>query len=192
MSARFHAMFSHLLTARRWRLWALFALVGGVALAAGIYLGRDAGEPTTFDVRGRDAFALLGVSLPDTKGREQSLGQWKGKVLVVNFWATWCVPCREEMPEFVKAQREFGYRGLQFVGIAIDQADKVDAFAAELDLNYPSLIGGFGAIELSKTMGNRLGALPFTVIVDRSGRVAHTQLGPMKDAKLRSIVGQLL
>jgi thiol-disulfide isomerase/thioredoxin len=80
--------------------------------------------------------------------------------MVVNFWATWCVPCREEMPEFVKAQSELGDRGVHFVGIAIDQPDKVDAFATELHLNYPALIGGFGAIELSKVMGNRLGALP--------------------------------
>jgi thiol-disulfide isomerase/thioredoxin len=179
-------------TTRQWRILAGLALAGLVALAAGIHVGRDAGDSSAADVRGRDAAALLGVSLPDTKGREQSLSQWKGKVLVVNFWATWCVPCREEMPEFVKAQRDFGERGLQFVGIAIDQADKVDVFATELGLNYPALIGGFGAIELSKTMGNRLGALPFTIIVDRAGRVVHTQLGPIKQANLRSIVGQLL
>ena len=134
----------------------------------------------------------MGVSLTDTKGNEQSLAQWKGRVLVVNFWATWCVPCREEMPEFVKAQRELGDRGVQFVGIAIDQPDKIDAFAAELHLNYPALGGGYGAIELSKAMGNRLGALPFTVVVDRAGRVAHTQLGPLKESNLRSILAQLL
>ena len=126
------------------------------------------------------------------RAQEQAIGQWKGKVLVVNFWATWCAPCREEMPEFVKAQRELGEKGLQFVGIAIDQPDKVQEFAAEIGLNYPTLIGGYGAIELSKTLGNRLGALPFTIIVDRSGRVAHTQLGPLRDETLRSIVGHLL
>jgi peroxiredoxin len=96
------------------------------------------------------------------------------------------------MPRFVKLQDELGAQGLQFVGIAIDQADKVEAFATELGLNYPSLIGGFGASELSKTLGNRLGALPFTVVVDRSGRIAHTQLGPLKPNHLRAIVGQLL
>jgi thiol-disulfide isomerase/thioredoxin len=116
----------------------------------------------------------------------------EGQGVVLNFWATWCVPCREEMPEFVKAQREWGDRGLQFVGIAIDEVEKVKVFGAELGLNYPVLIGGFGAIELSKTMGNRLGALPFTIIVDRSGRVVLTQLGRLKDAQLKSIVAQLL
>lgn len=178
-------------TTRRWLPWLAFAAAGLLALAAGVYFGgaaRDSGGGTA---RGQDAAPLLGVALPDVRGQEQSLGQWKGKVIVVNFWATWCAPCREEMPEFVKAQQELGGRGLQFVGIAIDQPDKVQEFATEIGLNYPALIGGYGAIELSKTLGNRLGALPFTVIVDRSGRVAHTQLGPLRDTALRSIVGQL-
>jgi len=113
-------------------------------------------------------------------------------VLVVNFWATWCAPCREEMPEFVRAQSEYGARGLQFVGIAVDQADKVEQFSKEFGLNYPSLIGGYGAVELSKTLGNRLAALPFTIVVDRQGRIAHTQLGPLKPDKLRAIVDKLL
>ena len=138
-----------------------------------------------------DATTLLALSLPDAAGKEQSIGQWRGKVVVVNFWATWCAPCREEMPEFVRAQTEFGGRGLQFVGIAVDQADKVDQFAKELGLNYPTLIGGYGAVELSKTLGNRLAALPFTIIVDRQGQVVHTQLGPLKSDQLRSIVCQI-
>jgi len=181
-----------LLKIKGWHVGLLFVLAGVLAAAAGFVLRGEAPDPLTTDVRGQDAAVLFGVTLPDAEGREQPLAQWKGKLMVVNFWATWCVPCREEMPEFVKAQREFGDKGLQFVGIAIDQPDKVAAFANELHLNYPALIGGFGAIELSKTMGNRLGALPFTIVVDRSGRVALTQLGPMKEAKLRSIVGQLL
>jgi thiol-disulfide isomerase/thioredoxin len=177
---------------RRIRAWAVVALAGVIALGAGLYVGGFADRGNVADLRGKEAGALFGVALPDAKGREQAIGQWKGKVLVVNFWATWCVPCREEMPEFVKAQQEFGPRGLQFVGIAIDEVAKVEAFAAELGLNYPVLIGGYGAIELSRTFGNRLGALPFTVIVDRAGRISHTQLGPIKDAQLRIIVSQLL
>ena len=188
MGAHFFGMAVSIRT--RWIV--LCSVAGLVALAAGFYFGRDTSEPSTRNVVGNDAAPLLGISLPDTKGHEQPLAQWKGKVLVVNFWATWCVPCREEMPEFVKAQQELGSRGVQFVGIAIDQPEKIDAFAAELQLNYPALVGGYGAIELSKVMGNRLGALPFTVIVNRAGTVAHTQLGPLKEAQLRPILGQLL
>ena len=93
---------------------------------------------------------------------------------------------------FVRLQREQGPKGLQFVGIAVDQVDKVRQFAGEIGLNYPALIGGYGAMELSKTLGNSLMALPFTVIVDREGRVAHTQLGPLKEDQLLAIAGQLL
>ena len=165
--------------------WLLLGVAGILALAVGVFFGLRKDAP-------QDASTLLAVSLPDTAGAQQSLEQWRGKVLVVNFWATWCAPCREEMPEFVRAQSEFGSKGLQFVGIAVDQVDKVDDFARELKVNYPLLIGGYGAIELSKTLGNRLVALPFTIVVDRQGRVAHTQLGPLKPDQLRSIVTKLL
>jgi peroxiredoxin len=158
---------------------AVLALAGGVAFAV-------------WDRAPRDASALFSLSLPDTSGQQQSLSQWRGKVVVVNFWATWCAPCREEMPEFVRAQREFGPRGLQFVGVAVDEPDKVVQFAKELELNYPALIGGYGAMELSKRLGNQLSALPFTIVIDRTGAVARTQLGPFKADKLRSTIDNLL
>jgi peroxiredoxin len=163
----------------------LLATAGAIALGLGIGVA-------VWDRNAPDAAALLALSLPDTQGTPQSLHQWRGKVLVVNFWATWCEPCREEMPEFVRAQRELGPRGLQFVGIAVDRPEKVVAFAKELDLNYPALIGGYDAVDLSIPLGNRLAALPFTVILDREGRVAHTQLGLLRPAQLRSIVANLL
>jgi peroxiredoxin len=172
---------------RRSLRWAVLAVAALAAAAAGVYVGLE-GMPG----QRPDGAALLAVSLPDASDKETPLAQWKGKVLVVNFWATWCAPCRDEMPEFVRAQRELGGRGLQFVGIAVDEPDKVARFAQELGLNYPALIGGYGAMELSKSLGNRMMALPFTVVVDRSGRIAHTQLGPLREAKLRAIVGDLL
>jgi len=162
---------------------AVVALVLGIGVA---FLHRNSADAV------RDGSAVLKLVLPDTNGRQQALAQWRGKVLVVNFWATWCAPCREEMPEFVAAQARDGAKGVQFVGIAVDDPDKVRAFAKELKLNYPALIGGFGAIELSKTLGNDLAALPFTIVLDRQGRVTHTQLGPLKQAKLDALLGRLL
>ena len=173
-------------------LWAAFALLGVIALAGGLYYGRETFVQDRESSELPDAAPLLALALPDLSGTEQPLGQWKGKVIFVNFWATWCVPCREEMPEFVRVQREFGARGLQFVGIAVDDADKVRQFAAEIGLDYPALLGGYGAIELSRTLGNRVGALPFTVVVDRSGRVVKTHLGPMKKEQLDALITQLL
>jgi thiol-disulfide isomerase/thioredoxin len=169
--------------------WGLVAALAIVALAGGVQVGRHG---LGWGDDGRAAAALLAVELPDPSGTPQRMDQWRGRVLVVNFWATWCVPCREEMPEFIRAQSADGARGLQFVGIAVDQPDKVVRFAREIGLNYPTLVGGLGAMELSRDLGNRLMALPFTIVVDRQGRVAHTQLGPMKPADLHRIVDPLL
>ena len=169
--------------------WLAVALAGAVALAAGVFVARTTADSSPI---GHEASALFGVTLPDLEGREQKLEQWKGKLLVVNFWATWCAPCREEMPQFIKAQTEFGAKGLQFVGIAVDQADKTQQFAKEIGLNYPALVGGMGAMQLSKTLGNEMMALPFTVVVGRNGRILHTQLGPLKQAQLDSLVSKNL
>jgi thiol-disulfide isomerase/thioredoxin len=165
--------------ARRWILVA----VAVAALAFGAWVAKSLLGP-----QARDAGPLLGVSLPDLEGRQQALGQWKGKLLVVNFWATWCAPCREEMPMFVQAQAAHGAKGLQFVGVAVDEATKVRQFADEIGLNYPSLIGGYGAMELSRTLGNTIMALPFTVVVGRDGKVLHTQLGPLKRPELDKLL----
>jgi thiol-disulfide isomerase/thioredoxin len=140
----------------------------------------------------QDGSAVLGLVLPDVDGKPQAFSQWRGKVLVVNFWATWCVPCREEMPQFIAAQARDGANGVQFVGIAVDQVDKVRDFAKHIGLNYPAVIGGFGAIELSRQLGNDLAALPFTIVIDRRGRVAHTQLGPVKRAQLDKLLTDLM
>jgi thiol-disulfide isomerase/thioredoxin len=168
--------------------WLAVLLVALAALAAGAFVARG----TLIPAPGHDAAVLLGVSLPDLAGKEQRLDQWRGKVLVVNFWATWCAPCREEMPQFIRAQSDFGAKGLQFVGIAVDQTDKVQQFAKEIDLNYPALIGGLGAMQLSQAMGNELMALPFTLVVSRDGKIVHRQLGPLKQVQLEQIIGKLL
>jgi thiol-disulfide isomerase/thioredoxin len=163
----------------------LLGVAGVLALAAGLGLALR-------DRQAADSAPLLALSLPDLDGRPQPLTQWRGKVMVVNFWATWCGPCREEMPEFVRVQRELGPKGLQFVGIAIDQRDKVALFAKEFDLNYPALIGGYDAMDVAKPLGDRLAGLPFTVVLDRQGRIVHTQLGQLQPTLLRSILADLL
>ena len=159
--------------------------VAALALAAGIAVA-------LFDRAAPDTTALLALSLPDPAGQPQPLAQWRGKVLVVNFWATWCAPCREEMPDLVRTQTEYGAKGLQIVGIAVDNVDKVQQFAKEMKLNYPALIGGYGAMDLSKDLGNSLVALPFTLVLDRQGKVAYTHLGPVKPDKFRDVVAKLL
>jgi len=178
-------------TLRRWLprllLMAAIALAGAVA---GRLVGRWIAGPPASPALGGDA--VYGVTLPDLAGAPQSLRQWQGKVLVVNFWATWCVPCREEMPALVAEQASLGPKGLQIVGIGIDDAAKMRHFAQSIHLNYPTLDGGYGALELSKTLGNTVMALPFTVVVDRKGKIVLQQLGPITPEHLTAIATQLL
>ncbi|HVE51251.1 MAG TPA: TlpA disulfide reductase family protein [Casimicrobiaceae bacterium] len=165
-----------------WLGLAALALVAGVAWS---WWSRSSSETP------RAASTLLAIALPDVNGVSQPLAQWKGKLMIVNFWATWCAPCREEMPLFVRVQREHADR-VQFVGIAVDDAAKVKRFGEELGVNYPLLVGGYGAMELSKVLGNRVAALPFTVVLDAGGRLIFTQLGPLNDETLARIVGNSL
>ena len=125
-------------------------------------------------------------------GTHQQVGQWQGKVVVVNFWATWCAPCREEIPLFIKLQKQYAERGVQFVGIAIDDATKVKLFAAELGMNFPVLVAGANAIDLTRKLGNRAAVLPFTLVVSRGGKVVASEIGTAHNAKLQALLLSLL
>jgi len=177
------------------RALALFAAVAIAAAAGGAayhWWSRSSGA----DDRAQDAKAAIeqvyASRLADLKGSVQPLAQWRGQVLVVNFWATWCAPCREEIPGFVRLQKRYGARGLTFVGIAIDQPDKVAAFAREFQINYPLLVGGLETLELLRQVGNRAGVLPYTLVIDRGGNLVTREPGGLKEAKLESILRPLL
>jgi thiol-disulfide isomerase/thioredoxin len=113
-------------------------------------------------------------------------------VLVVNFWATWCAPCREEIPGFVKLQERYGSRGLLFVGIAIDQPEKVAEFAQEFGINYPLLIGDLETLGLLRRVGNPGGLLPYTLVIDRRGNLVSREPGGFKEIRLDSMLQPLL
>ncbi|HNQ04319.1 MAG TPA: TlpA disulfide reductase family protein [Thiobacillaceae bacterium] len=130
--------------------------------------------------------------LPGLDNREQALRQWRGKVMVLNFWATWCPPCLREIPGFKRLQQHLGPHGLQIVGVALDDADKARAFATRMDMPYPVLLGGVAAMDLGRAAGNPLGGLPYTAVFDRQGRCVATQVGEMPEARLRAIVEPLL
>jgi thiol-disulfide isomerase/thioredoxin len=168
----------------------LFAAVAMTALAAGLFF-RTSDERVTTAVQAPPA-GVMSTALATTDGGKAKLDDWKGKVLVVNFWATWCAPCRKEIPEFVRMQTRLGGDGLQFIGIAIDEMDKVQGYAREVGINYPLLVGEIDAVEVSRAFGNEMGALPFTVIIDRQGQVVRTELGGTNEARLAPVVEALL
>jgi thiol-disulfide isomerase/thioredoxin len=130
------------------------------------------------------ATELKQLRLPDPSGRSQDFRQWNDKTLIVNFWATWCEPCREEVPALLRFQHSNSSKGVQVVGIAVDSAPKVQEFAAEYKIAYPLVIGGMDMIDLARKFGNSAGGLPFTVIINPAGRVVATHLGRISETQL--------
>ena len=156
------------------------ALVGGGALVTGgaffAYFNRESPERAALDAAG----------LKDLEGRVHNLSEWSGKILVLNFWATWCAPCREEIPELVVVRDKFHASGVEFVGIAIDQAAKVQQFKLSVPISYPVLLIDATGLGLMRTLGNLSGGLPFTAVLDRNGRVKHRHLGALTRVQIEN------
>ena len=131
---------------------------------------------------------LLRMRFPDVAGKDQSLAQWGDKVLIVNFWATWCKPCLEEIPVLLRVQAKHASNRVQVVGISIDSVDKVREFAIEYRIAYPLVIGRMDVMDLTRSLGNRAAALPYTIVLDRSGRVVRTHLGGISEGELESAI----
>ena len=166
----------------------LAGLIGiGSAILGQKWLGEGKMPSLALDIKGHSDQRLESLPdfrLPDLAGQEIDSSSWAGKVLVLNYWATWCPPCLREIPLFAQAQEQYADAGLQVVGIAIDRPEDVETFLEQHPVNYPILIGGTDAIELSRHLGNRMQGLPFTVIFDQRGRRVHAQIGEMTKASL--------
>jgi len=162
----------------------LLAGVGGVAIAtgAGVALYLTTGEHASAPAVER----LFAQVFDDSDGRPQPLAQWKGQWLVLNFWATWCAPCVEEMPHLQQVAHDYAGRGVAVVGLGIDNADAIRRFRKQLDLELPLLVAGATGSNLARELGNPSGALPYTVLISPQGTVVQARLGLIKPELLRS------
>lgn len=131
---------------------------------------------------------LPDVSFPNIDGQTQSIRQWQGKKLLVNFWATWCAPCRKEMPDLASLQTELQAQGLQVIGIAIDDAKSVRQYLQQNPVNYPILLAPDVGTLLSAELGNRMGVLPFSAFVGKDGIVEFTHTGLITKEMVKSWV----
>jgi thiol-disulfide isomerase/thioredoxin len=134
---------------------------------------------------------LEAVPLIDLKGVTQTLGNWNQPVLVVNFWAPWCVPCRREVPDLIELQREYGDR-IQILGLAFDSVDNVESFVDEYQMNYPSFIANQYIPMYSAVFNNKSGALPFTAIIGPNRKIGYTHTGIVSLQTLREQISMLL
>jgi len=121
-----------------------------------------------------------------------SASDFDGSVVLVNFWATWCKPCREEMPMLVELHAEFGDADLQVVGIALDDVQQARDFAAELGVNYPILVGSTDVMAVVRLYGNLSGVLPYSVLIDRAGTIRWAHLGVLEKTDLAGRIRELL
>lgn len=172
---------------------ATMGLIVAVALAAGLAGMWARHSATPHPAASPDGGAkLLALTLPDPTGVPQALAQWRGKVVVANFWATWCPPCLKEIPAFVEVSRKLAAQEVQFVGISIDSPEQVARFQQDEAVPYPLLIGSAETLQLAAELGNAAQALPFTLILDRQGAIRHVKLGAWTGPDLEARIRPLL
>jgi thiol-disulfide isomerase/thioredoxin len=164
---------------------AMLAFVGGISVRGLLSSPLSSSSQATQTL-------LPEFSLPDLSGKQHSIKEWQGKVLVINFWATWCPPCLKEMPEFEAMQNEFSDKGLQFVGIALDDPEPIKEFIASKKITYPILLGEDQGTKLAHDLGNIVNTVPFTVIVDKKGRFIKSHMGELSREQLLETVTPLL
>ncbi len=167
---------------------ALVLALGAAAAGVGYWVQQRAATARPITA----APPVLDMSVPDLSGTPRRLDAWQGKLVVLNFWATWCPPCLKEMPAFVRLQHRHGARGLQFVGIALDTPEEVAKFVQAHGIDFPILAGEDDVARYMQRLGNTIGVLPFTVVVGRDGVVRHTHQGEWSEAEAERVITGLL
>jgi thiol-disulfide isomerase/thioredoxin len=169
----------------KFALWA--ALIGLGAAMLGFGTARFLNVLSIEAPTGTTDFALR-----DLAGKTHSLADWRGQLVLLNFWATWCPPCRHEIPIFISLQKRYADRGLQIVGISIDDPGAVARYWQEVGINYPLLLADESTFGLMAAYGNRTGGLPFSVLIRPDGAIDSVKLGAYSEKGLEALIVPLL
>jgi thiol-disulfide isomerase/thioredoxin len=165
----------------------VFVIVAALAAGAGIFISHQRSTPQPPEARA--LATLFAQTMPDVTGKPQALAQWRGKPLIINFWATWCAPCVQEMPELAALQAEVA--PVQIIGIGVDTQANIAQFAEKMHIHYPLYVAGNGATDLLRQFGNQAGGLPFTILVGLDGNLKKVYLGRLNFDELRRDLASL-
>jgi thiol-disulfide isomerase/thioredoxin len=166
-------------------------LLLGAALVA-VFAGYELGQLWRLPEPAKPLAQMTEFVLPDLEGKSHNIKEWRGNLILLNFWATWCPPCREEMPLLTAMQERYGSQGLQIIGVAIDRAEAVNEYRRTMRINYPSLLGGYDAGDILAQYGNTKGALPYSVFITPQGQVAARKFGAYTSGELESLIQSFL
>lgn len=168
-----------------------------LALLAGFYLSVqiNTSPPQLTQMPGNHD--LVGKQQPDFKlfsntGESVTHAAFSGKTTLINFWATWCVPCRKEMPMLMELHSQYAARGFQVVGIALDELEPVNRFIKEINISYPILVGEADVMATSADFGNVTGVLPYSVLVDKEGIIRWQYAGEVDRVEISELLDSLL
>lgn len=169
------------------------ATVTGFAISSRMQQGAQADQYNITKTRkAPDDVQRPAFQLTDLEGKLRNINEWDGKVILLNFWATWCPPCRQEIPAFIELQEKYGSSGFQIIGVAIDQPNLVEEYSDSMGVNYPLLVGNDDAIEVGTEYGNRLGLLPYSVIINHVGMIRFIKKGEVTMEEVEEMITPLL
>lgn len=161
----------------------IFSVILAAAFVAGFFAALQTRPPadSPHPTGAAHHHPLDGLALVDLSGAPRDLKEFAANFRVINFWATWCAPCRREMPLLQEARENFDRDQVEIIGVALDYSEPVSDFLAEVGVSYPILIAGASGIEKMDELGNSAGALPFTLLVDADGHILRRKLGEFHD-----------
>ncbi len=169
---------------------ALLALMAG-ALFYAARIPVEVQAPAAPEPRQLEVVTHPSFTLPDMEGADRDFAEWDGTHRLINFWATWCAPCRREIPLLKDFQDEHGENGFQVLGIAVDFPEEVTRYAESAEFNYPILIGQQDAMAVAESSGIEFIGMPFTMFVARDGEYVGAYIGELHQSHLDDVVSIL-